>query len=108
MRTAADKDAMRILRPTPLVVAIALSLAIAVAWHPTRTPRAGADDRTIDTVLGRVHAPVQRARGALVGDVWVWTDAPLAPGEIVRVTGRLRTPRGFLDPGLPDRAQSLA
>jgi len=108
MRTAADNGDMRILRPTPLAVAIALALAIAVAWHPTRTQRTGADDRVLDTVEGRVRAPVQRGRGALVDDVWVWTDEPLAPGEVVRVTGRLRTPRGFWDPGASDRAQSMA
>jgi len=41
--------------------------------------------------------------------VWTLGDGTrLEPGEVVRVSGRLRTPRGFLDPGLPDRAQSMA
>ncbi len=31
--------------------------------------------------------------------VWIWSTVPLEPGESLAVTGRLRTPRGFLDPG---------
>jgi competence protein ComEC len=99
---------MRIPRPTPLGCAVVLAAAIALAWHPRRTPRAGADDRALDRISGRVHGPVLRGRGALVDDVWVWTDATLAPGDLVRIDGRLRTPRGFLDPGAEDRMQSMA
>jgi competence protein ComEC len=66
------------------------------------------DDRIADRIEGRVHGPVLRGRGARVDDVWVWTDAPLLPGERVVATGRLRTPRGYRDPGAPDRESSLA
>lgn len=96
------------MRLPPLAIAAGLAIAIAIAWHPSRTPRAGADDRTPDVIEGRVHAPIVRDRGARVDDVWVWTDAPLTPGEIVRVTGRLRTPRGFRDPGASDRSEAIA
>jgi competence protein ComEC len=40
--------------------------------------------------------------------VWVWTPERLEPGERIAVTGRLRTPRGFRDPGAPDRGDALA
>ena len=96
------------MRLPPLAIAAALAVAIAVAWHPTRSPREGADDRTVDVIEGRVHAPIVRERGARVDDVWVSTDARISPGEIVRVTGRLRTPRGFLDPGASDRGEAIA
>jgi len=96
------------MRLPPLVLAAGLAVVIAVAWHPTRTARDGADDRTTDVIEGRVHAPIVRERGARIADVWVWTNAPLVPGEIVRVTGRLRTPRGFLDPGSSDRGEAMA
>jgi competence protein ComEC len=96
------------MRLTPLACAIAVAVTIAVCGPPRPHPRAGADDREIDQIPGTVHAPVARGRGALVDDVWVWTDRALVPGERVVVTGRLRTPRGFRDPGAPDRADAMA
>jgi competence protein ComEC len=96
------------MRLSPLPCAIAVAVTIAVCGPPRPHPRPGADDRELDRIAGTVHAPVARGRGALVDDVWVWTDATLVPGERVVVTGRLRTPRGFRDPGAPDRADAMA
>jgi predicted membrane metal-binding protein len=44
---------------------------------------------------------------AEVGAVWVTVDGAPAvwPGDRVRVRGRLRSPRGYRNPGSPDRAQ---
>jgi competence protein ComEC len=109
-------------RITPLPCAIALAAAIAVCGHSRPARRAGVDDRALDRIEGTVHPPVARGRGALVearwpastgaiaahAGVWVWTSEHLEPGERVAVTGRLRTPRGFLDPGAPDRGDALA
>lgn len=96
------------LRRAPLPCAVAVAVTIAVCGPPRPRSRPGADDREIDRLTGTVHAPVARGRGALVDDVWVWTDAALVPGERVIVSGRLRTPRGFRDPGAPDRTDAMA
>jgi competence protein ComEC len=99
---------------TPLRVAIALAAVLAVLGpRPRGAPPPGAvpDDRGVDRIVGTVHGPVAPTAhgwGAAVGDVWVWTREPLAPGERVAVSGRLRTPRGLLDPGAPDRAEAAA
>lgn len=96
------------MRITPLPCAIALAAAIAVFGRSRPPPRPGVDDRIDDRIAGTVHAPVAHGRGALVDDVWVWSQDRLAPGERVAVTGRLRTPRGFRDPGAPDRGDAMA
>ena len=56
------------------------------------------------------HGPARRGRAARTGPttVWVWSPTPLSPGQRVAVTGRLHTPRGFLDPGASDRAALAA
>ncbi len=112
---------MRIRVPPPLACAFALAAAIAVRWllappgPPPPPAGAIADDRIDDRVEGTVGAPVVRTPngwGAALdtGDarVWIWTDRVIAPGERLVVTGRLRTPRGLLDPGAPDRAALAA
>jgi competence protein ComEC len=109
----ADKQRVRWL-PPPLVCALALAAAIAI----TGGTRAGAppdgtapDDRQADRIVGDVRGPVVRAAhgwGALVADTWVWAEVPLAAGERIAATGKLRTPRGLLDPGVPDRAALIA
>ncbi len=112
---------MRIAVPPPLACAFALAAAIAVRWllappgPPLPPAGAIADDRIDDRLEGTVGAPVARTPngwGAALdtGDarVWIWTDRAIAPGERLAVTGRLRTPRGLLDPGAPDRAALAA
>lgn len=102
--------------PPPLVCAIALAAAIATCGPPPRTLPEGAraDDRVDDRIEGVVGGPIVRTPhgvGApLHGDdstVWLWTDQPLVPGARVVAIGRLRTPRGPLSPGEPDRAALL-
>jgi competence protein ComEC len=100
--------------PTPLTCAIAFAAVIGLAGRSGSGPPPGgaiADDRQAERLIGTLGGPIVRAphgTGAPldVGDttVWVWADVPLQPGERVAVTGRLRTPRGLLDPGVPDRA----
>jgi competence protein ComEC len=90
---------------------------IAMWGRPTRTLPANAipDDRGDDRVVGVVGGPVVRTplgvgvplHGART-TVWLWSDAPLVPGERVVAYGRLRTPRGTLAPGAVDRAALVA
>lgn len=101
--------------PSPLVCAVALA-AVLAAVHAVRgrpAPPEGTtpDDRIDDRIVGTVGGPVIAAPHGFgapldTGDtvVWIWTDARVLPGERIAVTGRLRTPRGMLDPGSPDRA----
>ncbi|HEY3804452.1 MAG TPA: ComEC/Rec2 family competence protein [Kofleriaceae bacterium] len=101
--------------PSPLAVAIAV-VAIAAAEQSivARSPSAPAgtipDDRIEDRITGEVTGPVIRAAhgwgGQLDDTIWIWSPDRIEPGERLAVTGRLRTPRGMLDPGaqpLPDR-----
>ena len=103
--------------PSPLPCAIALAAAIAIAGPaPATVPaRATPDDRGTERLVGTVGAPVVRGPHGLgapleTGDtvVWVWTAGEIAPGEQIAVTGRLHTPHGLRDPGMPDRADQLA
>ncbi len=102
--------------PSPLACAIAfISVAAAVQLvRPGAAPEppAGAipDDRIDDRVIGVVTGPVIRAAhgfGAeLDNGVWVWSPVAIESGDAIAATGRLRTPRGMLDPGAqprPDR-----
>ncbi|MGE5184826.1 MAG: DNA internalization-related competence protein ComEC/Rec2 [Acidobacteriota bacterium] len=100
--------------PSPLPCALALAIAVAITGGSRSGPPPGGanpDDRTPDRIAGTIAAPVVRTAhgwGARLGDVWLWADVPLAAGERVAATGRLRTPRGLLDPGVPDRAALVA
>src|SRR5882672_7280789 len=100
--------------PTPLACAIGLATLLALLPLPHPSPPAGTrpDDRIEDRVVATVGAPViHTAHGfgaPLEGGVWLWTETAVAPGQRVAATGKLRTPRGFLDPGVPDRAAALA
>jgi competence protein ComEC len=104
--------------PSPLPCAIGLAAVIALV-PPSRAPvvPAGAtvDDRRLETITGTIDGPVVRTPhgfgGVLATDgspVWVWTDARVEPGQTLAVTGRLESPRGPRDPGMPDRAALLA
>jgi competence protein ComEC len=97
------------------VLAVGFALGAARGAHaPVVAPEGViADDRTADRVTGVVRGPVFHGPG---GDgavldaggaaIWLWTDERLAPGERVTVTGRVRTPRGPLAPGVVDRADA--
>jgi len=102
--------------PSPLAVAIAVVAVAAAAQslhtcaRPEPPPGAIADDRGDDRVVGVIDGPVIRTAhgwgGELDNAVWVWSPTPIEPGERIAAIGRLRTPRGMLDPGAeprPDR-----
>jgi competence protein ComEC len=103
--------------PAPLPCAIALAATIAIIGPPAATVPAGAapDDREAERIVGTIGAPVARGPhgwGAPLdtGDsvVWVWSAREVAPGQRVAATGRLRAPRGYLDPGVANRASQVA
>src|SRR2546427_7899054 len=101
--------------PPPLACAIGFAGALAVrGLTPPGEPPAGAvpDDRIAERIEGVVGGPVVRGEhgwgAALDIGVWVWSERPLVPGQRIAATGRLRTPRGMLDPGVPDRAALAA
>jgi competence protein ComEC len=93
-----------------------LSAGWARAQRPPQEPIAGADDRGVDQVIGTVRGPVETyAEGTaarVVTDdgmaVWVSTSGSLVPGDRVWAAGRLRTPRGFRNPGAVNRARVAA
>ena len=108
---------MRLGLPPPLPCAIALALLIAVCGRPPRrTPdETRPDDRVDDRITGVVGGPIVRTSLGIgapldTGDttVWLWSERPLEPGQHVVAIGRLRTPRGALAPGSPDRAALVA
>lgn len=98
-----------------LVAVAALGIARGGA-QPARVPLgAVADDRGVDRITGVVEGWVvatSHGFGArLVTDrdaIWIWTTERVQPGERIAVHGRLKTPRGFLAPGQPDRADAAA
>lgn len=101
--------------PPPLYCAVALATCIALRGFPATSPLPGADDRSEDTLVGTVGGPVittPHGFGAPLRTdettIWIWTDSLVEPGDRVRVIGRLRSPRGMLDPGGEDRRAQLA
>ncbi|HSS02500.1 MAG TPA: ComEC/Rec2 family competence protein [Kofleriaceae bacterium] len=97
-----------------VVLAVAFALGAARGAQPTIELPAGAipDDRLVDRVVGVVHGPIihgPRGDGALLEPdesgtaIWLFTEERLVPGERIAATGLLRTPRGLLDPAVPDR-----
>ena len=65
--------------------------------------------------MGTVGGPVittAHGYGALLetadGNVWIWADSLVEPGDRVRVIGRLRSPRALENPGAEDRRAQLA
>ena len=105
---------------TPCAVLVLIAVAcggMAIGARPAIDvpPGAVADDRGVDRVEGVITGLVvttPRGFGARLetdGDpVWIWTDDRVMPGERVVAIGRLRTPRGALGPGQPDRVDALA
>jgi competence protein ComEC len=99
----------------PLAVAVAFAAVLAGVQvlrgpPPAATPPAGtrADDRGLDRVTGVVAGmPIATPLGfgaelaTESTSVWLWTDERIDPGELLAVTGRLRTARGAVDPGAP-------
>ncbi len=82
--------------PALALVAIAFAGAARGAVVHTLLPEGVvADDRIADRVLGTVEGPVVRTvrgSGARVGDLWVWADEVLVPGDRIAVTGLVRSP----------------
>jgi competence protein ComEC len=106
---------MRLPSPLPCAIALAAAIAVTDPAAPTVPAQATPDDRGSERLVGVVGAPVVRGPHGLgaplaAGDtaVWVWTTDDIATGERIAVTGRLRSPRGLRDPGMPDRAAQLA
>ncbi|HEY1554210.1 MAG TPA: DNA internalization-related competence protein ComEC/Rec2 [Kofleriaceae bacterium] len=108
---------MRLRLPPPLPCALVFAAVLAIVGPRGASVPDGAvpDDRGEETVAGTIGAPVEhgpRGYGAPLDTgatvVWIWTGRAVLPGQRVFVTGRLRTPRGLLDPGAPDRAAMLA
>lgn len=112
-------------RAPPLIVAavVAAGSARGGATAIELPPGIIADDATTDRIVGRVEGPVIRTAhgtGARVGDVWVWADEVLRPGDRIAATGLVRTDRDRLalsartiehlgeDLGLAARAWRLA
>ncbi len=110
---------MLIARPVPrrvrIVVAVGAIAAVLAARERVTAPPLplGVDDRDEDVVEGWIAgAPVALPDATAfvvdsdLGPVWVTVDgAPAAwPGDRVQVRGRLRSPRGYRNPGSPDRA----
>lgn len=95
---------------------VAAGVARGAPHAPLRPAGAVPDDRIDDRVVGVVAGPVvrtPRGTGARLDTddgaaVWIWSTEALVPGERLGATGRLRTPRGLLDPGVADRAQLVA
>jgi competence protein ComEC len=88
----------------------------ALAAHARTAPPIidGVDDRDEETLVGVIRGPTtlagDRVGARLVTDdglvVWIWGQgdpSPLSPGDRIAATGRLRTPRGYLNPGEVDR-----
>jgi len=98
------------------VLAVGFALGAARGARPPVAVPAGvvADDRIADRVVGVVHGPVVHGPvgdGAVLdtGDaaIWIWTDERLVAGERVAATGTVHTPRGLLDPAVPDREDAV-
>lgn len=96
---------------SPLVLAAGLAAVLAVGRAcsgPAPEPPAIANDRELDHVIGVIGGLPQaspRGFGATLqvgdGELWLTTPEPVQPGDLVAVTGRLRTPRGLANPGEP-------
>ena len=103
--------------PRPLACAIALATVIALRGSspPTLPDGARADDRKSDRIAGVIGGPLVRTEHGVGAPlhttrttVWLWYAQPVAPGQRVIATGRLRTPRGAIAPGSIDRAALVA
>ena len=94
-----------------LPAVLACGLALGAAGRAPLPAGVIADDRGEDRVEGVVRGPViASARGvgaaldvATGAELWVWAAGPLAPGDRIVVTGRVRTAVGVRGPGAPDR-----
>jgi competence protein ComEC len=107
---ATSSDISHMVLPRPLTIAFVLAAGLAtlraVRGRPVSDARA--DDREVDRITGVVDGlPMTTPLGfgaplaTRDGHVWLWTTERLEPGDLIAATGRLRTPRGMLDPGAP-------
>ena len=99
----------------PLAVAVAFAATLAAVQlvrgpAPPAAPPAGTqpDDRGVDRITGVITGmPIATPLGfgaelaTESTSVWLWSDERVDPGELLAVTGRLRTVRGASDPGAP-------
>ncbi|MFT3692292.1 MAG: ComEC/Rec2 family competence protein [Kofleriaceae bacterium] len=99
-------------RASPLALAAVFAVAIAIGRAcsgPAPIPPAGIDDREDDHLVGVVSGlPQSSPRGlgvvvdTMAGSVWMWTTEPVLPGDVIAMTGRLRSPHGVRNPGEPE------
>lgn len=75
------------------------------------TLQARLDDAEVDEVVGTIDGPVTHGasgQGAVLrtsdGRIWLWSPSALTPGDLVRATGRLRSPARAQNPGALDLA----
>lgn len=106
--TSSDISYMVLPRPLTIAFALAVGLAALRAVRGRPVSDARADDREVDRITGAVDGlPMTTPLGfgaplaTRDGEVWLWTTERLEPGELIAASGRLRTPRGMLDPGAP-------
>jgi len=99
----------------PLAVAVAFAATLAAVQlvrgpAPPAAPPPGTqpDDRGVDRITGVITGmPIATPLGfgaelaTESTSVWLWSDERVDPGELLAVTGRLRTARGASDPGAP-------
>jgi competence protein ComEC len=105
--------AVRHRRVAGLIAIAAIGAGLATRAAPIG-PIPGADDRIPDTISGEIVGPIARGADgdrvvidAELGRIGAWVARDrVRPGDLVRATGRLRTPRGYRDPGGVDRAQA--
>lgn len=99
-------------RHPAVLVAAVIAAGSARGARPNVPLPAGviADDRRVDRVVGIVEGPVVRtATGAgatldlAPGEIWVWSEHALVPGEQIAVTGLVRSARGVRGPAQPAR-----
>jgi len=107
-----------ILPHRPLAVAIAFTAILAilevVRGQSDARPPTGvvADDRGTERIVGVIDGlPITTALGFGAAfhpetgpEIWLWSPERVEPGKRIAATGRLRTPRRFLDPGSPPLA----
>ncbi|MEO8846898.1 MAG: DNA internalization-related competence protein ComEC/Rec2 [Kofleriaceae bacterium] len=106
--TSTDISHMPVPRPLTIAFALAAGLATLRAVRGRPVSDARADDRKVDRITGVVDGlPMTTPLGfgaplaTRDGEVWLWTTERVDPGDLLSATGRLRTPRGMLDPGAP-------
>jgi competence protein ComEC len=103
----------------PVLAGAALMLGLGAATSALElsapiapTLQARLDDAELDDVVGTVEGPTTHGAAGdaavlrtAAGQIWLWAPTTLTPGDIVRATGRLRSPARAQNPGAVDLAQ---